>query len=76
MEQDDDVMISSMYQERTGGTGQVLARKTVGLCCAGEELVDEARKLGIKIGRLEVAMIKTPGLSEKLSTREGYISRS
>ena len=31
-----------------------------------EELLDEARKLGIKIGRLEMAMIETPGLSEKL----------
>jgi cytidylate kinase len=60
------VMISSMYQSGREELAQVLARKTGWPVLSREELVDEARKLGIKIGRLEVAMIKTPGLSEKL----------
>jgi cytidylate kinase len=60
------VMISSMYQSGREELAQVLARKTGWPVLSREELVDEARKLGIKMGRLEVAMIKTPGLSEKL----------
>ena len=60
------VMISSMYQSGREELAQVLARKTGWPVVSREELIDEARKLGIKIGRLEVAMIKTPGLSEKL----------
>ncbi len=60
------VMISSMHQSGREELAQVLARKTGWPVLSREELVDEARKLGIKIGRLEVAMIKTPGASEKL----------
>lgn len=60
------VMISSMFQSGREELAQALARKTGWPVLCREELVDEARKLGIKIGRLEVAMIKTPGLSEKL----------
>ena len=60
------VMISSRYQSGRDELAQVLARKTGWPVLSREELVDEARKLGIKMGRLEVAMIKTPGLSEKL----------
>lgn len=67
------VMISSMYQGGREELAQVLARKTDWPVLSREELVDEARKLGIKIGRLEVAMIKTPGLSEKL-VREKELS--
>jgi cytidylate kinase len=55
-----------MYQSGREELAQVLARKTGWPVLSREELVDEARKLGIKMGRLEVAMIKTPGLSEKL----------
>jgi cytidylate kinase len=55
-----------MFQSGRGELAQVLARKTGWPVLSREELIDEARKLGIKIGRLEVAMIKTPGLSEKL----------
>lgn len=60
------VMISSMYQSGREELALALARKTGWPVLSREELVDEARKLGIKMGRLEVAMIKTPGLSEKL----------
>jgi len=60
------VMISSMYQSGREELAQALARKTGWPVLSREELVDEARKLGIKMGRLEMAMIKTPGLSEKL----------
>ncbi len=60
------VMISGMYQSGREELAQALARKTGWPLLSREELLDEARKLGIKIGRLEMAMIKTPGLSEKL----------
>jgi cytidylate kinase len=60
------VMISGMYQSGREDLAQVLARKTGWPLLSREELLDEARKLGIKIGRLEMAMIKTPGLSERL----------
>jgi cytidylate kinase len=59
-------MISGRYQSGREELAQALARKTGWPVLSREELIDEARKLGIKIGRLEVAMIKTPGLSEKL----------
>lgn len=40
-----------------------------------EQLIDEAQKLGIKTGRLEMAMIKTPGRSEKLAReKELYLA--
>jgi cytidylate kinase len=61
------VMISSRYQGGREELAQALARKTNWPVLSREELVEEARQRGIKIGRLEVAMIKTPGLSEKLA---------
>jgi cytidylate kinase len=61
------VMISSMYQGGREELAQALARKTNWPVLGREELVDQARAVGIKVGRLEVAMIKTPGLSEKLA---------
>jgi len=60
------VMISGRYQSGREELAQALERKTGWPVLSREELIDEARKLGIKVGRLEVAMIKTPGLSEKL----------
>jgi cytidylate kinase len=61
------VMISSMHQGGREELAQALARKTNWPVLSREELVEGARQRGIKIGRLEVAMIKTPGLSEKLA---------
>ncbi|UCF91035.1 MAG: cytidylate kinase family protein [Desulfobacterales bacterium] len=69
------VMISSMYQGGREELAQALKRKTDWPVLSREELVDEARKLGIKIGRLEVAMIKRPGLPEKLAReKELYLA--
>jgi cytidylate kinase len=61
------VMISSMYQGGREELAQALARKTNWPVLSREELVEGARKLGIRVGRLEVSMIKTPGLTEKLA---------
>ncbi|MFH1138880.1 MAG: cytidylate kinase-like family protein [Pseudomonadota bacterium] len=44
-----------------------LAPKTGWPVLSRDELVDLARERGIKTGRLEVSIIKTPGLSEKLA---------
>ena len=61
------VMISSMYQSGREELAQALARKTNWPVLSREELVDLARERGIKTGRLEVSMIKTPAMSEKLA---------
>lgn len=69
------VMISSMYQGGREDLSQALARKTGWPVLSREEMLDEARKLGIKTGRLEVALLKTPGLSEKLAReKEVYLA--
>lgn len=61
------VMISSLYQSGRKELAEALAKKTNWPLLSREELVDRAREQGIKIGRLEVAMIKTPNQSEKLA---------
>ena len=61
------VLISSLYQGGRTELAESLARKTNWPVLHRQELQDEARKLGIKVGRLEVAVMKTPGLSERLS---------
>ena len=61
------VMISSMFQEEREELARALAKKTNWPVLSREELVDQARTLGIKMGRLEMAMIKAPGKAEKLA---------
>ena len=69
------VMISSMYQSGREDLAQALARKTGWPVLSREEMLDGARKLGIKMGRLEMAILKTPGLSEKLAReKEVYLA--
>jgi len=69
------VMISSMYQGGREELSQALARKTGWPVLSREEMLDGARKLGIKMGRLEVAMMKTSSLSEKLAReKEVYLA--
>lgn len=66
------VMISSIYQDEREALAQALARKTNWPVLRREEMLDRARELGIKIGRLEVSVIKTPGLTEKLSREKEF----
>ena len=61
------VMISSLFQSGRKELAEIMAKKTNWPVLSREELVDRAREQGIKIGRLEVAMIKTPHQSEKLA---------
>jgi len=61
------VMISSRFQGGREELSQALARKTNLPVLSREDLIERARKKGIKIGRLEVSMIKTPVLSDKLA---------
>jgi len=69
------VMISSLFQSGRKELAEALAKKTNWPVLSREELVDRAREQGIKIGRLEVAMIKTPNKSEKLAReKELYLA--
>jgi len=69
------VMISSMFQGGREELAQTLARKTNWPVLSREELLDQARDVGIKVGRLEMAMIKRPGISEKLAReKELYLA--
>ena len=61
------VLISSRYQAGREELARALARKTNWTVVSREELQDQARKWGIKVGRLEMAMIKRPASSEKLA---------
>jgi cytidylate kinase len=61
------VMISSLFQSGRKELAEIMAKKTNWPLLSREELVEKAREQGIKIGRLEVAMIKTPHQSEKLA---------
>jgi cytidylate kinase len=61
------VMISSMYQGGREELASALARKTNWPVFSHEDLVDRARDAGIKVGRLELSMIKRPALHEKLA---------
>lgn len=61
------VMISGMYQGGRYELAQTLARRTSWPVLSREELQEMAKEQGIRVGRLEVAMIKRPSLSEKLA---------
>ena len=69
------VMISTSYQGEREEFAQALARKTNWPVLNREAMLDRARELGIKIGRLELSVIKTPGLTEKLAReKEVYLA--
>ena len=61
------VMISSMSHSGREELARSLAQKTGWPILSREELVDQAAEKGIKTGRLEISVIKTPGMSEKLA---------
>ncbi len=69
------ILISSLYQGGRAELAHALARKTNWPVLSREELQEEARALGIKVGRLEVAVMKSPALSEGLA-REKDLYRS
>jgi cytidylate kinase len=69
------VMISNKYQGGGEELAKALAGKTKWPIVNREQLQDDARQLGIKIGRLETSMIKKPSLSEKLAReKELYLA--
>ena len=61
------IMISSMSHSGREELAQSLSQKTGWPVLSREELVDQAAIKGIKTGRLEVSVIKTPGMSERLA---------
>jgi len=65
------VMISSLYQGGREELARALARKTNWPVVSREDLVDQARAAGIKVGRLELSIIKSPGMHEKLAREKG-----
>ena len=69
------VMISSLYQGGREELARALARKTNWPVVSREDLVDQARAAGIKVGRLELSIIKSPGMNERLAReKELYIA--
>jgi len=69
------VMISSMYQGGGDELASALSRKTGWPLVNREELLDRARQMGIRVGRLEVSIIKKPRPSEKLAReKELYVA--
>ena len=61
------VMISSMSHSGREELAAKLAQKTGWPVLSREELVDSAQEAGVKVGRLEMAMIKSPAMNEKLA---------
>ena len=61
------VMISSISKQGRMALATHLAKKTGWACLSREDLLEEAVAKGIKVGRLEVSMIKTPGNQERLA---------
>ena len=64
------VMISSLYQSGREELAQALARQTNWPVLSREELQEKAREEGIRVGRLEMSMIKRPSLSEKMAVEK------
>jgi cytidylate kinase len=61
------VMISSLYQGGREDLARKLADKTGWPTLSREELLESAKEEGIKVGRLEMSLIKRPSSSEKLA---------
>jgi cytidylate kinase len=61
------VMISNKFEGGGEELAKALTAKTKWPILNRQELQDEARKLGIKVGRLETSMVKRPAMSEKLA---------
>lgn len=61
------VMISSLYQSGSEELALALARKTQWPVLDRKTILEKARNMGIRIGRLETAVVKAPGLPEKMA---------
>ena len=61
------IMISSLSHCGRERLAQLLSQKTGWRTLSREELLDRATALGIRTGRLELSVIKSPGLSERLA---------
>ena len=61
------VMISSISKHGRVALASHLARKTGWPSLSREDLLEEAIAKGIRVGRLEVSMIKSPGNQERLA---------
>lgn len=61
------VMISSISKRGRSLLAAHLAKKTGWPCLSREDLLEEAVARGIRVGRLEVSMIKAPGNQDKLA---------
>ena len=61
------VMISSMYQGGGDELALALSRKTGWPLISRDNLLEQARQSGIRVGRLEMSAIKKPRASEKLA---------
>jgi len=69
------VMISSLYQGGREELAGALAAKTGWPLLSQEELHEQAKLSGIRVGRLETSIIKRPPLSEKLAReRNAYLA--
>lgn len=60
-------MISSLYQGGREELATALANKAQWPLLTREELQEQAKQKGIRVGRLEISMIKRPSYSEKLA---------
>jgi len=61
------VMISSASKEGREELASSLAAKTGWRVLTREDLIDQAREYGIRVGRLEMSIIKKPAPAERLS---------
>jgi cytidylate kinase len=69
------VMISNKYQGGGEELARALAAKTKWPMLNREQIQDEARQLGIKIGRLETSVVKKTSMTEKLAReKELYLA--
>jgi cytidylate kinase len=69
------VMISSISKQGRVALASHLAKKTGWPSLSREDLLEEAVAKGIRVGRLEVSMIKSPGNQERLAReKQIYLS--
>lgn len=69
------IMISSQPHSGCEALAESLANKTGWPLTSRKELVEKAREHGIKVGRLELSMIKSPEMHEKLAReKELYLA--
>ncbi|RJP67753.1 MAG: cytidylate kinase-like family protein [Candidatus Abyssobacteria bacterium SURF_17] len=69
------IFISSESKNSRRQLAEDLAKKLGYGCLCREDLIEEATKAGIPVGKLEVAMIKSPAMSERLARqKERYIA--